>query len=191
MKRVTKVTGIVIAVVFLLAGSVGSSAHDPKTRTYIEAVAEGTSTQMGRIISVIIIINEYSPPEDHQVLLEAFEKGGQNGLVNALSKMKSKGRLAVTGTLGYDINYIRQFKTPNGQKIRFVTDRPIRFGEAWAASRSSDYDLSGGEIDLSDEKGKSAGTLAPLCRFTVDKNKELQLKLFQNPWRLVNIRLSK
>jgi hypothetical protein len=140
------------------------------------------------MVGVTIIIREYSPPEDQEILLEAFEKGGQEGLVNALSKMPAKGRIAVTGTLGYDLNYIRQWPTENGRKIRFVTDRPIAFGEAWSGSRSMEYSLSGGEIDLNNEKKKSTGTLAPACKFKIGKDNHLEIELLQNPWKLVNIR---
>ncbi|MGH9778345.1 MAG: hypothetical protein ACRD5I_08035 [Candidatus Acidiferrales bacterium] len=195
MRKAARPGAIVVAVAcLLLAGSVGGAAKDkkPKTKTeYIEAVAEGTSTQMGRVINISISIREYSTPEDQRALLQAFEEGGQKGLVNALSKMNAKGRIAITGTLGYDLNYIRQFDTPNGRKIRFVTDRPIAFGELWSGSRSADYDLSAGEIDLSKEKGKSTGTLLPACKLTIDKEKELKLELTQNPWKLVNISVSK
>jgi len=195
MRETTKAGAMVVAVAcLLLAGSVDGAAKDkkPKTQTeYIEAVAQGTSTQLGRMINVSISIREYSTPEDQQALLQAFEEGGQKGLVNALSKMNAKGRIAITGTLGYDLNYIRQFDTPNGRKIRFVTDRPVTFGELWSSSRSADYDLSAGEIDLSKEKGKSTGTLLPACKFTIDKEKELKLELTQNPWKLVNISISK
>ena len=195
MRETTKAGAMVVAVAcLLLAGSVDGAAKDkkPKTQTeYIEAVAQGTSTQLGRMINVSISIREYSTPEDQQALLQAFEEGGQKGLVNALSKMNAKGRIAITGTLGYDLNYIRQFDTPNGRKIRFVTDRPVTFGELWSSSRSADYDLSAGEIDLSKEKGKSTGTLLPACKFTIDKDKELKLELTQNPWKLVNISISK
>jgi len=195
MRKAAKVAGVVVAVVcLLLAGSVGGAAQDkkPKTQTeYIEAVATGTGTQVGSVINITISIREYSTPEDRQALLQAFEEGGQKGLVNALSKMNAKGRIAITGTLGYDLNYIRQFDTPNGRKIRFVTDRPIAFGELWSSSRSADYDLSAGEIDLSNEKGKSTGTLLPACKLTIDKEKELKIELTRNPWKLVNIRVSK
>lgn len=32
-----------------------------------------------------------------------------NVLVNALFGMKVKGRIAITGTLGYDVSYVRTF----------------------------------------------------------------------------------
>jgi len=53
--------------------------------------------------------------------VEAFDKAGSEGLFNALEKMPSKGRIAITGTLGYDISFIRKIPTENGFKIRVLT----------------------------------------------------------------------
>lgn len=161
-------------------------------REYIEATADGTSTQMGRRVSVTITIEGYSTPEDQKILVEAFNKGGSEGLLDAVSKMKAKGRIALPGTLGFDLTYIREFKTAEGRKIRFVTDRPITFGEARNSTRSKDYSLSAGEIILSPVKDKSTGMLAPACQFKIEKKtNELQLEIYQNPWKLLNIRYSK
>ena len=172
--------------------SLAQEKKEKPKREYIEATADGTSTQMGRRVSVIITIEGYSTPEDQKILLEAFDKGGSEGLLDAVSKMKSKGRIAIPGTLGYDLTYIREFKTAEGRKIRFVTDRPITFTEARNSTRSKDYSLSGGEINLSPVKDKSAGILAPACQFKIEKKtNELQLEFYQNPWKLINIRYSK
>ena len=159
----------------------------PKT-IYIQGTAMGQSTQLGRMFSVNILIEELSTPEDQKALLAAFTAKGNEGLVNALSRMKSKGRLAITGTLGYDVNYIRRFKQPDGSIIiRLVTDRPITFGENWSDSRSSDYNLSALEIVISPDKKKNSGTLLPACQFKIDKDNQLKIEAYQNPWKLVNI----
>ena len=134
---------IAVAAVMLLA-NVGARAQKQEM---IQATAMGTSTQMGRIINIDLRINGYSTAEDRQVLLDVFAEKGSQGLANALDKMPSKGRLAITGTLGFDVSFIRSFPMPDGgRRIRFVTDRPIAFGEAWSMSRSMDYSLSMGEI---------------------------------------------
>jgi hypothetical protein len=136
-----------------------------------------------------LLIEEYSTADDQKALLEAFNQKKNEGLVNALSKMHSKGRISITGTLGYDVNYIREFPMPDGgTKIRLVTDRPIAFGEAWSDSRSMDYSLSGAEIILSTDEKKNSGTLLPACKFKIDKENQLQLELLQNEWKLVNVR---
>ena len=156
-------------------------------REMYQATAMGQGTQLGKIFSVNIIIESYSTPEDQKILIEAFNQGKNEGLVNALSKMPSKGRIAITGTLGYDVNYVRVFPTPTGKKIRIVTDRPLRFGELWRDDRSTDYSLSVIELDVSDVKGQSGGVLLPACKFYISKEGELTVETFQNPWKLTNV----
>ena len=87
------------------------SAADTQPAT-IDATAMGTSTQLGKNVSIKVIINQFSTAEDRQVLVDAFKKGQNQGLVDALSKMKPVGRIAITGTLGYDLAYIRLIRTP-------------------------------------------------------------------------------
>lgn len=186
-KRVfTIATMAILCLVLVSSGGSTATLNTSERETY-QATAMGQSTQMGRMFSVNISVEEYSTAEDQQILIAAFDSGGMKGLVNALSKMKSKGRLAITGTLGYEVNYIRSFPTPTGRKIRIVTNRPIRFGEAWADSRSMDYNLSALELDISNEKDKNSGILLPACQFKIDKDKHLAIENYQNPWKLVDV----
>jgi hypothetical protein len=190
VKRTSFMTSCVVAVTLVLLASIYNLAKEPpkqkgKAET-IECTASGTSTQMGQTVGVTIIIDELSTEADKQILVAAFQKGGNQALCNAVSKMHSKGRLAITGTVGYDVNYIREFPMPNGRKIRAVTDRPITFGEAWGDTRSMDYNLSALEMDISNEKGKSTGKLLPACQLTINKKtNEMEIETFQNPWNMV------
>ncbi len=154
----------------------------------IDATAYGTSTQLGRNVGVTVIIYEFSTPETRQALVEAFQKGQNQGLVNALEKMPAVGRIQIPGTLGYDLSFIRMIPTPTGRTIRFVTNRKITFGEAYADTQSQSFNLTAGEIQINDQdKSKSAGVLYPACQFTINKDGELQIELNQNAWRLSNI----
>jgi hypothetical protein len=170
----------------MMIGSIPGLARD-KYET-IDATAWGTSTQMGRNINITLIIYEWSTAEDRDILVEAFQKGQNQGLANALEKMRAVGRIKITGTLGYDVSFIRLIQTPTGRKIRFATNRKIRFGEAYSDSQSQSFDLTFGEIDINDqEKSKSAGVLYPATQLTINKDGELQFELNQNPWRIGNI----
>ena len=163
------------------------SADDRKTET-IDARAMGTSTQMGQNVGVKVIINQFSTQEDRQVLVEAFKKGQSQGLVKALTKMKPVGRIAITGTLGYDLSYIALISSPTGRKIRFAANRPIRFGEAYNNGPSTAYDLTAGEFDLNDsDKSKNTGVLYPAAQLIINKEGQLQFELRKNPWKLVNV----
>ena len=174
--------------VVLLAGPSAPSQKLPK-KIYIQAQAMGEQTQMGQTFGITLTIEELSPASDQQGLVEAFNQKGNEGLTHALNKMQSKGRMSITGTLGYDVSYIRQFKQPDGStKYRLVTNRRISFGEAWSDSRSMDYSISGVEIIQSADGKKNTGTLFPLVQLKMDKEHELQLETFQNPWKLVDVR---
>jgi hypothetical protein len=154
----------------------------------IEASAMGTGTQMGQVIGVSLEIYEFSTPADRQILLQAFEKGQNQGLVNALTKMKAVGHCSITGTLGYDVSYVRLTNTPTGRKIVFVTNRPISFGEAFFDTQSQNFNLTAGEFDLNDtDKNKSTGAVYPAAQLVIDKQGQLQFDLNQNPWKLVDV----
>ena len=156
----------------------------------IRAIARGTSTQLGRLINVDIHINTFSPPEEQAALLEAFQSNGSEGLANALDKLPAKGRIALTGTVGYDLNYIRLFQMPDGNRmIRFVTDRPVRFGEVWGSTRSRDYKITVGEIIIPKDEKDAKGTLLPAVWVKLDKKGEIELEAYQNPWELSNMKI--
>ena len=178
--------GSLLITSLLIAGSTPSfSANKSET---IEASAMGTGTQMGSQFGITLNIYDYSTRADRQMLVQAFEKGKNEGLVNALGKMKAAGHIAVTGTLGYDCSYIRMIPTPTGRKIRFVTNRLLRFGEVYWDTRSTAYNLTAGELDLNDtDKSKSTGVFYPAAEFEIDKQGELQINLVGNPWKLVDI----
>lgn len=176
------------ATIFLLTALTLASAADDRSGGTIDATAQGTGTQMGRVVNVKVTIYEFSTPEDREILVEAFKKGQSQGLVNALTKMKSVGRIAITGTLGYDLSFIRLISTPTGRKIRFVTNRQIRFGEAYSNSQTLAYNLTAGEFDLDDsDKSKSSGVLLPAAQLILNKEGQLEFQLNKNPWKLTNI----
>jgi hypothetical protein len=180
-------TAFLVAALLIAVVTFAIPADDRKVET-IDATAMGTSTQLGQNVSVKVIIYEFSTEEDRAILIEAFKQGKQQGLVNALTKMKSVGRIAITGTLGYDLSFIRLIPTTTGRKIRFITNRHLLFGEVYANSRSREYELSGGEIEINDtDKDKSGGILYPATKLVINKEGQVEFQLYKNPWKLVNI----
>ena len=178
-----------LAVLFLIAITLVFSADVDKVKVgKIDAVAMGTSTQLGKTISVSVTIYQFSTEEDRAILVQAYKEGQNQGLVNALTKMKADGRIAITGTLGYDLSYIRLIPTPTGRKIRFVTNRQLRFGEHYYDTQSKAFNLTAGEIEINDsDKDKSGGVLYPAAQLVINKEGQLEFQLRQNPWKLVNI----
>ena len=154
----------------------------------IDFTARGTGTQLRHTISIRLIITRYSTPEDKQTLVNAFKQGQQRGLVNALQRMQSSGRLQIPGTVGFDVAYVEVVPTPTGRRVRFITNRKIAFAEAACNTRSRAFDITAGEININDQDARqSSGTLLPATQITINRDGDLQFNLFQNPWNLINI----
>jgi hypothetical protein len=179
---------IAISSGFFVLTALKAGAQDKPKRETIQATAMGQQRASGKMFHVTVNIESYSTPEDQKLLSDAFESGGHDALVKALSKMKSKGRVAITGTLGYQIAYIRSFPTESGRRIRLVTDRPIQFTEAYLNGRTTDYDLSALEINLNAAPKQSDGSLIVAGKFRIDKSQQISFESYgSGPWRLVNI----
>jgi hypothetical protein len=179
---------LLLLIAMLTIGTSRSSSQGrPKAET-ITAVTTGTGTQAGQMTQVMVLIYEYSTEADRQILIDAFNKGQNQGLFNALTKMKAIGRISITGTLGMDIKYIRMIPTPTGRKLKFVTNRTIAYGEAYSDNSPQSFDLTGGEIDVNDTDRKlSTGVLYPAAKLGFDKEGQLQIQLNQNAWKLADI----
>lgn len=160
-------------------------------RMTIQATAMGTSTQMGKMFNVNIHIEQFSTPDDRKMLIDAFMRSGQDGLVNVLEDMKPKGRVRfASGGVGNDVKYIIELPSETGRRFRLVTDRNLAFGELYQGTRSRDYSVGAIELVLTPD-GKGSGTVLPACKLTVDKKtKQIEIETYQNPWKLTNLMIS-
>jgi hypothetical protein len=168
-----------------------ASAQAQKGMT-IQATAMGTSTQMGKMYSVNIYIQQYSTEDERKTLINAFKQRGQDGLVGVLEDLKSKGRVRfASGGVGNDVKYIMELPSEKGaRRLRLVTDRNLAFGELYNSTRSRDYSVGAIELILTPD-GKGSGTVLPACKLTVDKKKQqVEIETYQNPWKLTNFMIS-
>ena len=179
-------------IVCLFSLLVGSTIAQAQGRMTIQATAMGTSTQMGKMFDVNIIIEQFSTQNDRKALIDAFTRSGQDGLVGVLEDMKPKGRVRfASGGVGNDVKYIIELPYENGRRFRLVTDRYLAFGELYQGTRSRDYSVGAIELILTPD-GKGSGTVLPACRLTVDKKKQqIEIETYQNPWKLTNFIVSK
>ena len=181
-----------VPIVYLLPLLAGGSIAQAQGRMTIQATAMGTSTQMGKMYDVNIIIEQFSTQDDRKALIDAFTRSGQDGLVGVLEDMKPKGRVRfANGGVGNDVKYIIELPSENGRRFRLVTDRYLAFGELYHGTRSRDYSVGAIELILTPD-GKGSGTVLPACKLTVDKKKQqIEIETYQNPWKLTNFIISK
>lgn len=191
MRYVEKLLRIAVICSFLLSLTGLATTAQAQGRMTIQATAMGTSTQMGRMYNVNIYIESFSTEEDRDTLIQAFKSGGQNGLVNALQDMKTKGRVRfASGGVGNDVKYIIELPSKNGRRLRLVTDRWLLFPELYNSTRSADYSVGAIELNLTPD-GKGSGTVLPACKITVNKKKkQVEIETYQFPWNLTNFIIS-
>jgi hypothetical protein len=188
MNRILR-NALMVSLFPLLAG-IGTTVQAQERMT-IQATAMGTSTQMGKMVSVNIHIEQFSTSDDRKALIDAFTRSGQDGFVDALQDMKPKGRVRfASGGVGNDVKYIIELPSESGRRFRLVTDRNLAFGELYNSTRSRDYNVGAIELVLTPD-GKGSGTVLPACRLKVDKKtQQIEIETFQNPWKLSNFIVS-
>lgn len=142
----------------------------------------------GTVRPITIYISNYSTEADSNALTGAFADGGSKSAFRVLTKMKSKGRIAPSGSVGYQFRFIRATDTPEGRRIVMLTDRPIGFLEAYYGTRSKDYQYGLVELNLNDN-GKGEGSLIYAAKVKAIRGDTIEVENFGiEPARVLNIR---
>jgi hypothetical protein len=186
---------LAITAIALFGGVSGLRAQEPITPVPAQysATAFGQSGgTAGKSFGINVYIDQTSTNEEVGELLGVLRSKGQDGLVSELEKMKDKGRVAPTGTVGSGMKLITIRPRANGgQHIVLATNRWVSFTELINATRSRDYPIGIVVLDV-DKDGKGTGTFAPLCKVKFNKAKELEIEHYgQKPFRLANVQRQK
>ena len=167
----------------------GSKSNAPKSRIerYSATLSIVSGPGSGTVRPITIYISDYSTDAEANMLTGAFADGGSKMLFKALTKLKTKGRIAPSGSVGYQIRFIRSVDTPNGRKVTMLTDRPIGFLEAYYGTRSKDYQYGLVELTLNDN-GKGEGSLIYAAKVAI-RGDTIEVENFGiEPARVLNIR---
>jgi hypothetical protein len=147
-----------------------------------------------------INIDRWSPAAERKTLIETMLTKGQDSLLSALQKTKSKGRMRFPGwmgpdphqlRLGWDLHYAWAVPLPEGgHQIVVATDRYIGFAEARNQPRTVDYPFTLIQIHLNKD-GEGQGTFAVATKISFDKKKNtVELENYSSePVRLNNVKM--
>jgi hypothetical protein len=145
----------------------------------------------GKSVTGTVIVEDYSTDAEVSELAAVLKTKGQDGLVSAMGKIKAKGRIALTGTVGNQVEVIRQRPTEKGRRIVLVSDRQMSLPELWNSGRSTDYKFSIVILDL-DANGKGGGTVYYAVKLKFNKSGQLELEHYgQSPGRIAQAMLMK
>jgi hypothetical protein len=140
-----------------------------------------------------VSIERWSAPDEVAKLQAALTEKGQDGLLDALQKMKRVGYVRTPTSVGWPIHFAQQVVGSDGsRRIVFLTDRPMSFWEVVNRPRSADYAFLMGEIRLGPD-GKGEGKLVPAGKVEYDgESKTLEIENYSTqPVRLNEVRVVK
>ena len=126
---------------------------------YLPSGAGRAMVGAGATGNVDLFVNGYTSDEEAKSLAALLIQAGPDALLKALEKAKSKGKITLSGRVGfYDLKLIRSHKTATGRRIYAVGDRPVGFLEAYVSNRSMDYPFGILQLELkTKENGKEEG----------------------------------
>jgi hypothetical protein len=113
-------------------------------------------------------VENWSTDQEREALLRGLQAGGTEGLTNAMRKM-DKGYVRFQETLRWKVNHAVSVDTPQGRKIRLVTERPILFVETAGSLRSQDYTVGVIEFTLPPDGKPGEGVLIPAAKVSINE----------------------
>lgn len=178
--RTRREFGVSLSALLLLAAAVLNLGTPAGAQEITEISAWGVNLggSVGDKGKIDITVERWSTPEERAALVAAFQKGGQDALLEALKKLPKVGSINVPQTPAYDLRYAYKFPAENGgSTLVIATDRRILPGEVWDQTRSTDYPFELIEMHL-DAQGRGEGTLSWATRMGVGKDGNLELEVF-------------
>jgi hypothetical protein len=145
-----------------VSGRAPAQEEKPKSEkfsalAYLPSGAGRAMVGAGATANIDLYIESYTSDSEAKELADAL-LAGSDVLLKALEKAESKGRITLTGRVGfYELKLIRSRQTKTGRRIYALGDRPIGFLEAYTAARSTDYPFGILMLDLENKKGKEKG----------------------------------
>jgi hypothetical protein len=141
----------------------------------------------GRTAPFKLNVNRYTSPDDVTNLNSALRSGGQDALMNTLSKLDA-GRIAIGNNIGVTANAIIATPTAEGgTKLTVLYQRNVSFYELRYGARSEDYRFGYAEIYL-DRRGEGQGTLIPAAKVRLEGNNWVVEDFGEFPARLLGLR---
>lgn len=175
MNETTRFTRLLVAAVLAVSLAAGAIAltlagedQKPANETFRARVVNvGGNLPTGTGL-MWMTVESWSTDQEREALLRGLQAGGTDGLVKAMRDM-DKGYVRFNDNLRWKVNHAVSFDTPEGRKVRLVTERPILFVETRGSLRTEDYPVGVLEFTLPADGKPGAGVLIPAAKVTINE----------------------
>ena len=136
-----------------------------------------------------ITIDRWSSEAERNTLIDAFDSKGQDGLLNALERMKPTGYIKLPNTLGYDLRFTREVRNPDGgRRIIVGTDRRMTTSEEVNKPITTDYPFTIIELRVNNAN-VGEGRLSALTKIKTNKQEgTIELEAYGDAAKLTEVK---
>jgi len=136
-----------------------------------------------------ITIDRWSSEAERNALIDAFDSKGQDGLLNALERMKPTGYIKLPNTLGYDLRFTREIRNPDGgRRIIVGTDRRMTASEEVNKPITTDYPFTIIELRVN-KANVGEGRLSALTKIKTNKKEgTIELEAYGDAAKLTEVK---
>ena len=145
------------------------------------------SRAAARSLPFTLIINRYTTPAEIGELNATLQSGGQDELLQKLSRMNA-GRIQIGTGVGLPANAIIATEDEGRTKLTVLYQRNVRFAELRYGARSQDYKFGYAELYVG--RGAHEGMLIPAARIRLRDGNTWEVEDFGTyPARLMGLRV--
>ena len=145
---------VFLAIAILGLASVATSEDKPKPLETFTGRAMSVTTGQSSIVE--IVVNQWSPPVEKEILENVLAKAGSPAMVDEMERMPQVGYIRTPETMGDALFYGTDTTLPDGSRqVVFATNRPISAMATVGGGAKNNYDLS--VIEIRFKKGSSKG----------------------------------
>ena len=136
-----------------------------------------------------ITIDRWSSEAERNALIDAFDSKGQDGLLNALERMKPTGYIKLPNTLGYALRFTREIRNPDGgRRIIVGTDRRMTASEEVNKPITTDYPFTIIELRVN-KANVGEGRLSALTKIKTNKKEgTIELEAYGDAAKLTEVK---
>ena len=177
---------LIVLTTFFCSGLVAAQNRTTLTGTVL-SYGTGLSTRMSSR-NFTFHITRTSSEADEERLLAALQRGGQNGLLDAI-KHENLGNFSLGARVGRRVNFIRVENIEGRKRIIAVFERWLEFAELRGGYRSLDYPFSYIELFVDPRTGRAEGTFFAAAKIRL-KGGDMEVEDFATfPSKLFNVKL--
>jgi len=176
MRYLTRFRALPVTFALAVASVAMATAQSKGPVATYTALAVDAGANVGQATMTLdFVVNRWSTEAEKDLITTTLSEQPTK-LLDVLQKMPAVGRLAYPGGVGFELRYASLSISGGTERIVFLTDRPIGWGEAANRGRTLDYPFTVMELRVP-PSGNGEGRIMVAAKIMVNRtSKDLMIE---------------